>query len=122
MSEGVQTCWNVCVCVCVGVSVGVVCQPLVEGTDGEDTARNAWGLSIQIQFSNAFFFWRMMFSQKSGPELGWSERAPPTKLKEALVLTVLTQPEMEVSLNLAHVRLTCPNLCPAMNISKANSI
>ena len=55
MSEGVQTCWNVCVCVCVGVSVGVVCQPLVEGTDGEDTARNAWGLSIQIQFSNAFF-------------------------------------------------------------------
>lgn len=42
-------------CVCVGVSVGVVCSPLVEGTGGEDTARNAWGLSIQIQFSNAFF-------------------------------------------------------------------
>ena len=41
------------------------------------------------------FFQRMMFSQKSGPELGWSERPPPTKLKEALTLTVLTQPKTE---------------------------
>ena len=92
MSEGVQTCWNVCVC--VGVSVGVVCSPLVEGTDGEDTARNAWGLSIQIQFSNAFFQ-RMKFSQKSGAELGWSKRPTHKKLKEALTRTVLTQPKTE---------------------------
>lgn len=110
-----------CVSVCVCVGVSVVCQPLVEGTDGEIQLGVPGGCQSKYNFK-MLFFWRMMFPPKSGPELGWRERPPPTKLKEALILRVLTQPEMEGSLNLAHVHLTCPNLCPAMNISKANSI
>ena len=60
---------GMCVCVCVGVSVGVVCQPLVEGTDGEDTARNAWGLSPALGLPLACA-WPPTVCGPAGPTLG----------------------------------------------------
>lgn len=76
---------GMCMCECVGVSVGVVCQAWVEATMGKIQLGVPRGCQSKYNFLMLFFFFlRMKFSQKSGPELGWRERPPPTKLKEAL--------------------------------------